>query len=196
MQVGLTWENKVRRVLPASVTVSVTLLDIASIKEADNEIDIKFIAQFEWFESRATFHNLKTRSSRNTLVLIDVKRLWIPNIIYRNNKDNDDTVSALEKSKLKIERLGNLSRSDISSLDEIEIFEGKENPISMIQSYTKPFKCNYDLRYFPFDTQVCSNKFIGNEPRCDGQVCQIIFAVEEADQESVRLELGEAKKSN
>ena len=196
MQVGLTWENKVRRVLPASVTVSVTLLDIASIKEADNEIDIKFIAQFEWFESRATFHNLKTRSSRNTLVLIDVKRLWIPNIIYRNNKDNDDTVSALEKSKLKIERLGNLSRSDISSLDEIEIFEGKENPISMIQSYTKPFKCNYDLRYFPFDTQVCSNKFIGSEPSCDGQVCQIIFAVEEADQESVRLELGESKKSN
>ena len=196
MQVGLTWENKVRRVLPASVTVSVTLLDIASIKEADNEIDIKFIAQFEWLESRATFHNLKTRSSRNTLVLIDVKRLWIPNIIYRNNKDNDDTVSALEKSKLKIERLGNLSRSDISSLDEIEIFEGKENPISMIQSYTKPFKCNFDLRYFPFDTQVCSNKFIGSEPICDGQVCQIIFAVEEADQESVRLELGEVKKSN
>ena len=143
-----------RRVLPASVIVSITLLDVAGIRETDNEIDIKFTAQFDWFESRATFHNLKKRSSRNTLVLVDVKRLWIPNIIYRNNKDNDDTVSALEKSKLRISRLGNFSRSDLSMLDEIEIFEGKDNPISMIQSYTKPFKCNYDLRHFPFDTQV------------------------------------------
>ena len=154
MQVGLTWEKKVRRVLPASVTVSITLLDVAGIREADNEIDIKFTAQFDLFESRATFHNLKKRSSRNTLILVDVKRLWIPNIVYRNNKDNDDTVSALEKSKVKIVRLGNFRRSDLSTLDEIEIFEGKDNPISMIQSYTKPFKCNYDLRYFPFDTQV------------------------------------------
>ena len=131
---------------------------IAGIREADNEIDIKFTAQFDWFESRATFHNLKKKSSQNTLVLVNVKRLWIPNVIYRNNKDNDDTVSALEKSKFKIGRLGNFSRSDLGTLDEIEIFEGKDNPISMIQSYTKPFKCNYDLRYFPFDTQVETNR--------------------------------------
>ena len=158
MKVGLTWENKVRKVLPASVKVTITLLDVAGIRETDNEIDIKFAAKFDWFEVRATFHNLKKKSSQNTLVLVDVERLWIPNIIYRNNKDNDDTVSLLEKSKFKIERLGNFSRSDLSVLDEIEMFEGKDNPISMIQSYTKPFKCNYDLRYFPFDTQVKTQK--------------------------------------
>ena len=135
----------------------IIIIIIIIIREADNEIDIKFIAQFDWFESRATFHNLKKKSSQNTLVLVDVKRLWIPNVIYRNNKDNDDTVSTLEKSKFKIGRLGNFSRSDLGTLDEIEIFEGKDNPISMIQSYTKPFKCNYDLMYFPFDTQVETN---------------------------------------
>ena len=147
-------ETKVRKVIPANVKVSLNLLDVAGIREADNEIDIKFRAQFDWFESRATFHNLKKRSSQNTLVDSDINRLWIPNIVYRNNKDNDDTLTALEKSKLKIKRMGNFSRSSLDILDEIEIFHGSENPISMTQSYTKPFKCKYELRYFPFDTQV------------------------------------------
>ena len=147
-------ETKVRKVIPANVKVSLNLLDVAGIREADNEIDIKFRAQFDWFESRATFHNLKKRSSQNTLVDTDISRLWIPNIVYRNNKDNDDTLTALEKSKLKIKRMGNFSRSSLDILDEVEIFQGSENPISMTQSYTKPFKCKYELRYFPFDTQV------------------------------------------
>ena len=147
-------ETKVRKVIPANVKVSLNLLDVAGIREADNEIDIKFTAQFDWFESRATFHNLKKRSSQNTLVDTDINRLWIPNIVYRNNKDNDDTLTALEKSKLKIKRMGNFSRSSLDILDEVEIFQGSENPISMTQSYTKPFKCKYELRYFPFDTQV------------------------------------------
>ena len=147
-------ETKVRKVIPANVKVSLNLLDVAGIREADNEIDIKFRAQFDWFESRATFHNLKKRSSQNTLVDTDINRLWIPNIVYRNNKDNDDTLTALEKSKLKIKRMGNFSRSSLDILDEVEIFQGSENPISMTQSYTKPFKCKYELRYFPFDTQV------------------------------------------
>ena len=147
-------ETKVRKVIPANVKVSLNLLDVAGIREADNEIDIKFTAQFDWFESRATFHNLKKRSSQNTLVDTDINRLWIPNIVYRNNKDNDDTLTALEKSRLKIKRMGNFSRSSLDILDEVEIFQGSENPISMTQSYTKPFKCKYELRYFPFDTQV------------------------------------------
>ena len=159
--VRLSWEKKVgeqetkvRKVIPANVKVSLNLLDVAGIREADNEIDIKFRAQFDWFESRATFHNLKKRSSQNTLVDTDINRLWIPNIVYRNNKDNDDTLTALEKSKLKIKRMGNFSRSSLDILDEVEIFQGSENPMSMTQSYTKPFKCKYELRYFPFDTQV------------------------------------------
>ena len=147
-------ETKVRKVIPANVKVSLNLLDVAGIREADNEIDIKFTAQFDWFESRATYHNLKKRSSQNTLVDTDINRLWIPNIVYRNNKDNDDTLTALEKSRLKIKRMGNFSRSSLDILDEVEIFQGSENPISMTQSYTKPFKCKYELRYFPFDTQV------------------------------------------
>ena len=38
--------------------------------------------------------------------------------------------------------------------NEIEVLEGSENPIQLVQSLTKEFKCNYELVFFPFDTQV------------------------------------------
>ena len=141
-------------VIPADVQVSFTLLDISAIREAQNEIDIKFTTQLKWTEPRATYYNLKEDMSQNNLEKSEAIQLWIPNLIYRNNKDNDDIMSGFSKSEIKIERMGNFTRSGIESLDEIDIFEGKDNPIIMLQSYTKVFKCNYNLIAFPFDTQV------------------------------------------
>jgi hypothetical protein len=149
-----SWQGKVRTVRPATVRVTLTLLDISAIREADNEIDIKLTAELEWTEVRANFHNLKARSE-NTLDHSEMDQLWVPNLIYRNNRDNDDTRSALDKSKIKILRRGNFTRSSLDVVEEIEIFEGAENPIVMLQLYTKEFKCTYRLMVFPFDTQVC-----------------------------------------
>ena len=152
--VSLSNKMKERKVVPADVKVSLTLLDVSAIKEADNEIYVKFSAQFEWYETRATYHNLKLKSNQNSLELANVEMLWTPSFIYRNNKDNFNTRDAIYKANLKINRLGNFSRSGLDILEEIELFQGSENPIVMVQSYTKGFKCTYNLRAFPFDTQV------------------------------------------
>ena len=154
--VGLVKKHKDRKLIPASVRVSLTFRDISAIKEKDNEIIIKFMAEFEWTESRATYHNLKKDMAQNTLEHHDVNRLWVPNLIYANNPDDDDTISGLKKSKIKIKREGNCSQSGFDVLEEIEIFRGAENPIIMLQSYTKIFTCKYDFKVFPFDTQVVS----------------------------------------
>ena len=132
--------------------MSITLLDISAIRETDNEIDVKLALHLTWLESRALFHNLKTRLAMNTLNKEEAASLWVPNLIYRNNKENDDTRS--EKSRLKIRREGNFLRSGMDVIDEIEIFEGSENPLILMQAYTKVFKCEYHLATFPFDTQV------------------------------------------
>ena len=145
-------------VIPADVQVSFTLLDISAIREAQNEIDIKFTTELQWTEPRATYYNLKEDISQNNLDKSEAIQLWIPNLIYRNNKDNDDIMSGFSKSEIKIERMGNFTRSGIESVDEIDIFGGKNNPIIMLQSYTKVFKCNYNLIAFPFDTQVIDNQ--------------------------------------
>ena len=51
-------------------------------------------------------------------------------------------------------REGNFRRSEASVVDEIEVFEGKDNSLAMYQTYTKSFQCQYYLQRYPFDTQV------------------------------------------
>ena len=57
-------------------------------------------------------------------------------------------------SKVYITREGDFTRADIFSVDEVEIFKGRENRITMVQTYSKKFHCTYLLHNFPFDTQV------------------------------------------
>ena len=55
---------------------------------------------------------------------------------------------------MAVTRQQNFSRSDTSEVDEIEIFKGPENKLTMYQTYTKEFQCEYKLNRYPFDTQV------------------------------------------
>ena len=151
--VTLQRKEGVRSVKPATVKVSVTLLDIVGIREAENKIYLKFSTELEWNETRALYHNLKRNVSQNTLETSDID-LWIPKLVYRNNNNNEDTRSEIRQSTIFVVRKGSFSRSKLETLDEVNIFKGEENPIVMIQSYTKEFSCKYNLQVFPFDTQV------------------------------------------
>ena len=53
-----------------------------------------------------------------------------------------------------VKREGKYKRSGYEVLDEIQIFKGKENSLSMVQSYTHEFQCVFQLDNYPFDTQV------------------------------------------
>ena len=57
-------------------------------------------------------------------------------------------------STVYVNREGDFTRADIFSVDEVEIFEGRENRITMVQTYSKKFHCTYLLHNYPFDTQV------------------------------------------
>ena len=42
----------------------------------------------------------------------------------------------------------------LDKVDEAETFEGSENSLTMKQTYTHEFQCQYQLNRYPFDTQV------------------------------------------
>ena len=58
-----------------------------------------------------------------------------------------------------VTREGNFTRSGLDVMDEIEIFKGTENKLTMNQTYTWPFQCQYELKRYPFDTQVNQNRY-------------------------------------
>ena len=61
-------------------------------------------------------------------------------------------------TRVTVTREGDFTRSGIEEVDEAEIFEGAENRLTMNQTYTWEFQCQYKLQRYPFDTQVIKDK--------------------------------------
>jgi len=52
-------------------------------------------------------------------------------------------------------RTGQGTGSDSSISEDIDIYKGSENSISMSRLYNIDFFCDYDMRWYPFDAQTC-----------------------------------------
>ena len=140
------------------------------LDERNHIIELKFQLTVEWFEYRATYQNLKTNKALNVLSSEELREIWIPFIIFKvynwmvirstfhipqKNTDFNEVVSLdVFDSTVYVNREGDFTRADIFSVDEVEIFEGRENRITMVQTYSKKFHCTYLLHDYPFDTQA------------------------------------------
>ena len=151
-------KNEGDELTPAPVYVSLTLLKVVDIKEEDYSIELQIQITLEWKEIRATYHNLKTETYLNALTEDEIKRLWLPLLVYTNTDQQETTRNANDwewSTYVSVKREGSFTRSVYEMVDETEIFKGNENTLIMRQSYTLEFQCNYQLARYPFDTQVC-----------------------------------------
>ena len=140
-----------------NVSVSIDLLKLVDINEEDYSIEIQFAITLQWIENRATYQHLKNDRSLNALTPDDIQRLWLPEVIYENTDQKESTRLGMEWewiTRVSVVREGNFARSGLDEVDEAEIFEGAENTLTMTQTYTREFQCQYLLQHYPFDTQV------------------------------------------
>ena len=141
-----------------NVFVSIDLLRLVDINEEDYSIEIQFEVTLMWKEKRAMYQNLKTKDSLNALGKRDIDSLWLPKVIYENTDQKETTRLGSNwewETHLLVRREQEKgTMSGLESIDETEIFSGIENSLIMNQTYTHTFQCNYDLSFYPFDSQV------------------------------------------
>ena len=147
-------------IVPIQLNISIDLLKIGNMEETNHKIDFQFERTFEWKENnRLVYHNLKQDTSQNALSEDDIKKLWLPPVIY-DNTDQKEVTRLGEygngewNTPINVIREGSFTRSGLEVVDETEIFRGSDNTLSMQQVYTWQFQCIYILKVYPFDTQV------------------------------------------
>ena len=143
--------------IPITINVSIVLLKIVEIKEENHAIEFQYEIIMKWRDNRLTYQNLKEDTSLNALPEVDIKKLWLPLVIYANTDQKVTTRLGMEwewDTYITVTKQGNLTRSDLDSLHEIETFKGSENTLTMRQTYTYKFQCDFLLEKYPFDTQV------------------------------------------
>jgi hypothetical protein len=148
-----------RSMIPVAVDVSIVLLKIVQIEEEAHAIDFQFEIIMEWKDNRVSYHNLKRDTSLNALPLVDIQRLWLPLVIYGNTDQKKTTRLGMAwewSTSVTVTKQGNFTSSKLDELHEVEVFKGKENTLTMRQTYTYKFQCEFILGRYPFDTQVAN----------------------------------------
>ena len=147
---------------PVNVFVSLDLLRLVDINEPDCSIEMQFEIMLKRKEHRLKDNNLKKIDALNSLTEEDMQKLWVPEIVYENTDQKESTrLGAIWEWKTNIhvkreEENGALSGPHV--VDETEVFSGSRNSLVMNQTYTHTFQCNFQLSYYPFDTQVYIKK--------------------------------------
>ena len=128
-------------------------MNILEIGEVDQIFTTQFQLSMTWYDFRLEFHNMKKNFNMNTLTKDDKPILWVPQLVFTNTKARDNTKND-EKSQIVAKRMSGYKLSEDSVKDNIFIFEGKENPLILSRVYDVSWICEYNMRWYPFDTQV------------------------------------------
>ena len=86
-----TSEGSQGGLIPASVSIAITLMKVVEIEETDHSIHLQFQVSLQWRENRVTFQNLKDETSLNALTADDINQLWLPLVIYDNTDQKEST---------------------------------------------------------------------------------------------------------
>ena len=137
----------------AKVKVSIEVINVAGIDEIGASVEFQFMLQMTWQEVRLNFLNLR-ESGRSNLETQEMEYLWVPKLVFYNTKERLETVVD-EKTSMYVERKGNFTRAKNKL-----VFKASENPLSATRFYKINFICNFDMAWYPFDTQKCSMNFV------------------------------------
>ena len=117
-------------------------------------MELKFRITLQWVDARVTYYNIKEDENMNSLSLDEQLSLWTPTIVFWNTKEQLRTVND-KNTFANIKRQANGSIIEKEVNEDIDIYQGSENGISISRVYSIQFYCEYNMAWYPFDIQTC-----------------------------------------
>ena len=127
---------------------------VQDIQEVAQYLELKLKISLQWMDARVSFYNIKPDEDMNMLSLDEQLTLWTPTIVFWNTKEQLRTIN--DKSTFaSVKREGKGSIIDKEVNEDIEVYSGSENGITISRVYSIQFFCEYQMAWYPFDQQVC-----------------------------------------
>ena len=136
------------------VNLTITLEDLYTIKDTENEIELTFSAMLTLFEVRTEYYDLKADPRMNVLQKEEKARLWVPEIVFQNRKEVYNTIANLAEAEIFIKRRGNSIKGGVLKNVDTKEFIGNKNPLAMNLTTMLNLRCTNYMNVFPFDKQV------------------------------------------
>ena len=93
----------------------------------------------------------------NTLLFEESEAIWYPYLVINNVRNAEDVKKT---DTLDIHRV--IPNDDFNYVSEnnMHVFKGSENVLSLTKEFSFEYKCEYLYHWYPFDTQVCPMQFV------------------------------------
>ena len=132
---------------------------VQDIQEVAQYMELKFKISLQWMDARVSYYNIKLDENMNLLTLDEQLALWTPTIVFWNTKEQLRTVNDENTfASIRRDRNGSIIGKEIN--EDIEIYAGSENGITMSRVYSIQFYCEYQMAWYPFDQQICHVEMI------------------------------------
>ena len=142
-----------------SLNLSVDIDQLVNVKDLDLKFEVKFTLKIKWFDVQLTWMNLMNESTRNFLSKKEIEKIWKPKVQF-GNSENINPIAIDNSATIYVEKnKPGKSRILPSEKHRALYYEGAENPLVYSRVYQEKFFCNFDYRWFPFDTQICDINF-------------------------------------
>ncbi|XP_047502382.1 uncharacterized protein LOC125047881 [Penaeus chinensis] len=138
---------------PVNVSVYVLMLSMRAFDLTGFNFVCEIEVRFSWKDSRLTLLHLKKDSFLNIIHLTE-RMPWKPDVEFFGDALTTSDVNT-RYSFLMGQRKKKPLPDNSAKLWEDETFEGRDNPLVMVQKLTVTTSCQFDLITFPFDTQTC-----------------------------------------
>ena len=146
-----------------------SILLLLQIDEIGETFYVSFNQDAAWIDPRLVYKNLKRNTDLNVLSEDETDAIWTPQIVFYNTKGKEESVadertilSVIPGEEFKFER------TDQTTFENIYMFQGGENNLKLSKTHDTKFLCQYDMAWYPFDTQICTMDIVLNivQVRC------------------------------
>nr|XP_053643897.1 uncharacterized protein LOC128696599 [Cherax quadricarinatus] len=138
---------------PLQPNLIFNFLRFLKIEDVEETINLEFIVNIEWRDSRLTYTNLREDIHANKLSRIEAESIWKPKLKFPNVKDGK-----LEKLEefFYVQKNNDSLTSDFSAVNMDVTYMGASAVIIQREHYSGSFVCDFNVFYYPFDVQQCS----------------------------------------
>ena len=143
------------------VTVTVILSHILEIDIVGGIFKTRFVIDRQWFDPLLSYRNLDKDYRVNLISPEEEEKTWFPTVIFENELSEDDTVwFKLNQEYSLIRNLENQYKPiGVGEIDNAYMYSGDVNKHFMRREFAVEWMCEYDMAWYPFDTQECTMQY-------------------------------------
>ena len=131
------------------------------VHENSNTFMTKMSCTRNWFDRRLMYKHLKYDSSTmNMFPPKEIEAIWYPAVTINNIRSMEDVKSTNAKDVFQAIANKNFT---YTAEDNMHIFKGSENALSLKREYTIEWNCEYAYHWYPFDSQVCRMEILSSK---------------------------------